>query len=111
MNPEDSIVIAAEAGIAIRSPADIPAALSACDGASRLLLTEAELAPAFFDLKSGLAGEVMQKFVNYHMRVAIVVPDPAVYGARVQELVYEHQFHSHVRFVRTRAEADAWLRS
>ena len=32
----------------------------------------ARLDPAFFDLSSGLAGEFVQKFVNYGQRLAIV---------------------------------------
>lgn len=110
MSEEHNIVIAAEAGIAIRSMRDIADAIGACFGADALLLTEAELGPAFFDLKSGLAGELLQKFVNYRMRVAIVVPDPAVHSTRFRELAYEHQSHPLIRFVRSQDEADAWLR-
>jgi hypothetical protein len=32
----------------------------------------ARFAPAFFDLRSGLAGEFVQKLVNYRLRLAIV---------------------------------------
>jgi hypothetical protein len=32
----------------------------------------ARLPPAFLDLKTRLAGELLQKFVNYHRQVAIV---------------------------------------
>ncbi|MCL4861504.1 MAG: DUF4180 domain-containing protein [Caldilineaceae bacterium] len=109
MNSEQSIIIASEAEIAIRTIQDIPDVLGACFGATGLLLTEQDLAPAFFDLKSGLAGELLQKFVNYRLRVAIVVADPAAYGERFGELVREHRSHGLVRFAPTRAEADAWL--
>ena len=27
---------------------------------------------AFFNLRTGLAGEIMQKFVNYHLRLVII---------------------------------------
>lgn len=30
------------------------------------------LAPEFFDLRTGVAGDIAQKFVNYHVRLAIV---------------------------------------
>jgi hypothetical protein len=109
MNEEQSIVIASEADIAIHSVNDILDVIGACFGATGLLLTEQDLAPAFFDLKSGLAGELLQKFVNYRLRVAIVVADPAVYGERFSELVREHRSHGLVRFAPTRAEANAWL--
>jgi hypothetical protein len=32
----------------------------------------ARLEPGFLDLRSGIAGEVMQKFVTYHLRVAFI---------------------------------------
>ena len=40
-------------------------------GASRLLVQEQHLAPSFYDLRSGLAGEILQKFVNYQTRLAV----------------------------------------
>jgi hypothetical protein len=40
--------------------------------ARAMILGKKNIAPEFFDLKTGLLGEVMQKFVNYGFRVAIV---------------------------------------
>lgn len=40
-------------------------------GAQHLLLQEHHFAPAFYDLRSGLAGEILQKFVNYNMRLTV----------------------------------------
>ncbi len=109
MNEERNILIAAESGISIRSFSDIPDAIAACIGAEGLILTEDDLAQEFFDLRSGLAGELFQKFVNYGLRVAIVLPDSKAYGERISELAYEHASHSHIRFVRSTDEAKAWL--
>ncbi len=39
--------------------------------ANAVLMEEAALAPAFFDLRTGLAGEILQKFANYGRRLAI----------------------------------------
>lgn len=104
-----SAVVAAEAGIAIRSKGDVTDAIGACFGRAGLILTEAELAPEFFDLHSGLAGEFLQKFTNYRMRVAIVLPDPEAHGPRWKELAYEHRSHALIRFVPTRGDADDWF--
>jgi hypothetical protein len=109
MSEEGKIIIAADAGIAIQSFGDISEALSATLGAAGLVLTEADLAPEFFDLRSGLAGELFQKFTNYQLRVAIVLPDPQAYGERFGELAYEHSTHNLIRFVRSLEEAKAWL--
>jgi hypothetical protein len=42
------------------------------DGYDGIVLYEKNITPEFFDLSSGLAGEVLQKFSNYKMRLAIM---------------------------------------
>jgi hypothetical protein len=111
MNKERRIVIAADAGISIRSFSDISGALGACIASEGLILTEGDLAREFFDLRTGLAGELFQKFINYGLRVAIVVPDPEAYGERFAELAREHTTHNRIRLVRSKDEAEAWLNS
>ena len=37
-----------------------------------LILHKENIDPAFFDLRTGLAGEILQKFVNYRIRLAII---------------------------------------
>jgi hypothetical protein len=109
MNQECRILLASESGISIRSSRDISHALGASLGSAGLILSEKDLAREFFDLHTGLAGELFQKFINYRVRVAIVPPDPAVYGERFNELAYEHSSHNIVRFVRSPEEARSWL--
>lgn len=111
MSEAHRVIIAAEAGIVVRSANDVADVIGACFGAAGILLVEEDLAPAFFDLSSGLAGELLQKLVNYRVRAAIVVPRPEAHGERFRELAYEHRSHDMVRFVASRAEADAWLRA
>ena len=109
MNEERKILTASDSGISIRSFADIPDALAASINAKGLILTEDDLAREFFDLRSGLAGELFQKFMNYKLRVALVVPDPEAYGERFSELAYEHSSHGMIRILRSKADAEAWL--
>src|SRR5262245_8390005 len=109
MNEGRRILIASDSGISIRSFKDIPDAIAVCFGTDGLILTEDDLAQEFFDLRSGLAGELFQKFINYKLRMAIVLPDPDVYGERISELAYEHKSHSMIRFVRSKDEAESWL--
>jgi len=42
------------------------------EGAHNLVVYEHNLSPEFFDLKTQLAGDILQKAANYHMKVAIV---------------------------------------
>jgi hypothetical protein len=109
MNTEHKVLIAAESGISIKSLGDVTDAVGACMGTDGLILVEDDLAPEFFDLRSGLAGELIQKFVNYRIRAAIVVPAPGSYGERFKELAHEHATHPTVRIVRSFDEAMSWL--
>ena len=105
------ILVASESDIAIRSSNDISDALGACLGSDGLILAESNLAPEFFDLRTGLAGELFQKFINYKVRIAIVLPDPEAYGERFSQLAYEHASHGMIRFFRSENEGKAWLNS
>jgi hypothetical protein len=88
---------------------DIPNALSASVENGGLILDEKQLGPDFFDLRTGFAGELLQKFSNYRARLAIVVADSSAYGSRFSELVYEHRGHPAVRFFGSAQLARQWL--
>ena len=109
MNEEQRVLVASDMAISIRSFSDISNALGTCLGSGGLILSEDDLSEEFFDLRSGLAGELFQKFINYRLRLAIVLPDPEAYGERFSELSREHISHSLVRFFRSKDLAQAWL--
>jgi Domain of unknown function (DUF4180) len=74
------------------------------DDADWIAVPVARLAPAFFDLRSGLAGEVVQKFANYRVGL-VVVGDVAEYVAAspaLGDFVYESNRGRQVWFVSTR---------
>jgi hypothetical protein len=109
MNEEGRILVASDSGVSIRSFSDIADAIGAFIAAGDVILTEGDLAREFFDLRSGLAGELFQKCINYGVRLAIVLPDPRAYGERISELAYEHRSHNLIRFIDSKDEAEAWL--
>jgi hypothetical protein len=89
------------------------AALVGCieQGERTLLFERDALPPEFFDLASGVAGELAQKAVNYGVRVAAVVPDLDALPAHFREFARESNRGRQLRFVATREEAAAWLAS
>jgi hypothetical protein len=97
------------ATISIREPGDIAGALGASIEGGGLLLDESQLGAEFFDLDSGFAGEVLQKFTHYRARLAVVVADPSAYGGGFRELVYEQRNHPAVRFFGSEQLARRWL--
>ncbi|WP_083996437.1 DUF4180 domain-containing protein [Desulfosporosinus acididurans] len=48
-----------------------------------------EIFEDFFDLKTKLAGEILQKFVNYHVRIAIVGDFSGYKSKSLKDFIYE----------------------
>jgi hypothetical protein len=80
-------------------------------GAPALLLDSAAFPPEFFDLSTGIAGELLHKLSTYRIRLAGVVPDPSAHSERFAEFVRESNRGSQFRFFETREQAVAWLES
>lgn len=94
-------------------PLDPTAWIARChdQGADAVLLDEGALPPAFFDLSTGVAGELLQKLANYGIRLAAVVADPSGHSAPFQDFVRESRRSRAHRFFATRDAAIAWLES
>ncbi len=45
---------------------------SLLSGFNGMIIREQNITPDFFDLKTGIAGKILQKFSNYRVRLAIV---------------------------------------
>jgi len=58
-------------------------------GYDRMILHKDTITATFFDLKTGLAGEVLQKFSNYRMRLVIVGDFKSLRSKSFQAFIYE----------------------
>lgn len=65
---------------------------------SRLLIPEANLHPDFFDLKTRFAGEVLQKFSNYRVKVAILGDFAKFKSKSLHDFILESNKSNHVLF-------------
>lgn len=74
-------------------------------GCEALILPKEALSEEFFRLSSGLAGEVLQKFVNYQMRVAIVGDFSHYTSKPLQDFIRESNRGKTVFFVSTQDQA------
>jgi len=74
-----------------------------------LLVQQEQLGANFFDLSSGVAGELLQIFTTYGSKLALVVPDTSLYSESFQQLVLEHRTHNAVRFFADTDTAAKWL--
>jgi len=80
------------------------------NGSSTMIIQDRSLHPDFFDLKTRVAGEILQKFSNYRMRLA-VVGDFSVYNSRsLRDFIRESNKMGTIYFVGAIDEALTRLR-
>lgn len=68
-------------------------------GYDRLIIHEKNIIPEFFDLKNRMAGEILQKFSNYRVHLAIVGQFTQHTGKSINDFIRESNQHGHVVFV------------
>ncbi len=73
-----------------------------CD---RLIIHEKSLHRDFFDLKTGLAGEILQKFSNYKVKLAIVGDFTNIRSKSLGDFIRESNRGRTVNFVHSFEEA------
>lgn len=78
-------------------------------GFDGVLMEVGNICPAFFDLKNGMAGEILQKFSNYRVRLAIVGEFSKYSSKSWNDFMYESNKGGHISFVATKSEAMAAL--
>jgi hypothetical protein len=96
----------------IRRADDITSLIEQCFSARtrRALLYGDNLPPAFFDVSSQQAGEILQKLRSYGVRVAVVAPPGSVaMSSRFHELMAAEQRDGAFGVFEDREAALAWL--
>ena len=89
----------------VQSALDLMATVRYETQADCMALNKTALDERFFVLSSGLAGDILQKFVNYQFRVAIIGDFSGYTSKPLKDFIYESNNGSHVFFVATQAEA------
>jgi len=94
----------------IESDSDCVDVIGLClgSGVSSVLLYPENFPSGFFDLKTGEAGAILQKFRTYHVRVAVVMGSLPL-GNRFAQMAAEENRGPHFRFFEDREAAEAWL--
>ena len=55
----------------------------------KIIIHEKNITPDFFNLKNGIAGEILQKFSNHRVRLAIVGDFAKYTGKSINDFIYE----------------------
>ena len=101
-----ALVEAGETRIAdVQAALDLMATVRYETGADCIALPKAALDERFFALSSGLAGDILQKFVNYQMKLAIYGDFSGYTSKPLRDFIYESNQGAHVCFVPTQSEA------
>ena len=81
----------------------------AYQGAEKIIIHANQLMPDFFDLKSGIAGEILQKVSTYQLRLAIVGDFSQYSSKSLRDFIFESNKVGRVNFVSSVEEAKTKL--
>ena len=82
-----------------QSAIDFIATIDYYDGCHRIALNKEAIIEDFFKLSTGIAGEILQKFVNYSMKIAIMGDFSEYTSKPLKDFIYECNRGNAVFFV------------
>lgn len=89
----------------VQSALDFIATVKYETGCDHIILNKSAIIEEFFNLKTKLAGEILQKFINYRVKIAIV-GDFSVYTSRsLKAFIYESNKGNDIFFVTDEKQA------
>ena len=89
----------------VSSALDLAMSLKGETGASRLVIPKELVCEDFFILSTGLAGEILQKFINYRIKAAIYGDYSRYTSKPLKDFIYESNQGKDFFFVATKEEA------
>lgn len=84
---------------------DMIATVSYNHKCNRIALNKSNLSEEFFKLSTGLAGEILQKFINFRAKVAIIGDFTDYTSKPLHDFIYECNSGNDIFFVSTIDEA------
>lgn len=73
----------------VQSALDLIATVNYEADSNHIILNKSSIVEDFFDLKTRLAGEILQKFINYQVKIAII-GDFSIYNSKsLADFIYE----------------------
>ena len=107
-DPNGTIALVSGTETAITNPQsalDLAMTAKYGGGAAKLAVDKRLIAEDFFILSTGLAGEILQKFTNYHVKIAIYGDFSRYTSKPLRDFIYESNRGTGVFFVPTQEEA------
>lgn len=89
----------------VQSALDLMATVRYEADCSRIILNKSAICEDFFELRTKLAGEILQKFVNYQVKIAIV-GDFSIYTSKsLKDFIYESNKGNDILFLPNEKQA------
>lgn len=88
----------------VQSALDLAMTIKYETGAANLVIDKNLICEDFFILSTGVAGEILQKFVNYHVRAAIYGDYSRYTSKPLKDFIYESNQGKDFFFVATKEE-------
>lgn len=73
--------------------------------ADRIAVSKNLICEDFFELRTGIAGELLQKFINYHGKLAVYGDFSGYTSKALHDFLYESNHGRDIFFVNTKQEA------
>ncbi|OOQ93207.1 DUF4180 domain-containing protein [Bacillus cereus] len=89
----------------VQSALDLMATVHYEAGCDRIIINKSLLSESFFDLKTRLAGEILQKFINYRVKVTIIGDFSAYSSQSLKDFIYECNIGNNFFFLPTEQQA------
>ncbi len=96
---EDKIITDAQSAL------DLAMTVKYETGAERIVIPKEVICENFFILSTGLAGEILQKFMNYHIKAAIYGDYSKYTSKPLKDFIYESNHGNDFFFVASQEEA------
>ena len=106
-NGMDIAVVSGEeaAVVDVQSALDLAMTAKYEGGAERLVMDKRVICEDFFILSTGLAGEILQKWINYHVKAAIYGDYSRYTSKPLKDFIYESNQGKDFFFLPTKEEA------
>lgn len=88
-----------------QSALDVFMSLAYETGENRFMISKDNLIEDFFDLRTKIAGEILQKIINYKMKLAIIGDFSKYKSKSLRDFIYECNSGRDIFFVENESEA------
>lgn len=99
VNSSDKIILD------VQSALDFIASIQYETGSNRVALNKEAISEDFFILKTKLAGDILQKFINYKVKIAIYGDFSSYTSKPLKDFIYESNNGNDIFFVTSEDEA------